>query len=86
SSDVAVFTLGHCNLITALCRHNKVPEEGEDDGVLEPVKGFDVKYYHSRFKSGPVNNRVDNGGQGGQEEGGEDPGLQDMMEEIDRFD
>ncbi|MCI44851.1 hypothetical protein A2U01_0066090, partial [Trifolium medium] len=22
SSDAAVFTLGHCNLITALCRHN----------------------------------------------------------------
>ncbi|MCI96020.1 hypothetical protein A2U01_0117319, partial [Trifolium medium] len=48
--------MGHCNLITALCRHIKVPEEGEDDGELEPVKGLDVKYYHSRFKSGPVNN------------------------------
>ncbi|MCI43963.1 hypothetical protein A2U01_0065202, partial [Trifolium medium] len=48
SCEAAVFTLGHCNLITALCRYNKVPEEGEDDGVLEPVKGLDVKYYHSR--------------------------------------
>ncbi|MCI78745.1 hypothetical protein A2U01_0100016, partial [Trifolium medium] len=37
SSDAAVFTLGHCNLITALCHRNKVPEEGENDGVLEPV-------------------------------------------------
>ncbi|MCI82167.1 hypothetical protein A2U01_0103441, partial [Trifolium medium] len=25
---------------TALCRHNKVPEEGDDDGVLEPVKDW----------------------------------------------
>ncbi|MCI48327.1 hypothetical protein A2U01_0069570, partial [Trifolium medium] len=71
SSDAAVFTLGHCNLITALCRHNKVPEEGEDDGELEPVKGLDVKYYHSRFKAGPVNNRGNNGGQGENEEEGE---------------
>ncbi|MCI90069.1 hypothetical protein A2U01_0111359, partial [Trifolium medium] len=62
-----------------------VPEEGEDDGVLELVKGFDVKYYHSRFKSGPVNNNQgDNEGQG--EEEGEDTGLQEVMEEIDRFD
>ncbi|MCI52518.1 hypothetical protein A2U01_0073763, partial [Trifolium medium] len=45
SSDAAVFTLGHCNLITALCRRNKVLEEGEDDGVLEPVKGLDYKYF-----------------------------------------
>ncbi|MCI60617.1 hypothetical protein A2U01_0081873, partial [Trifolium medium] len=68
SSDAAVFTLGHCNLITALCRRNKVPEEGEDDGVLEPVKGLDYKYFHSRFSSGPVNNRGGNAGQGENEE------------------
>ncbi|MCI41126.1 hypothetical protein A2U01_0062359, partial [Trifolium medium] len=80
----AVFTLGHCNLITALCRHNKVHEEGEDDGVLEPVKALDVKYYRSRFKSGPVNNHGDDGGQGANEE--EDHGLREDMEEIDRFD
>ncbi|MCI42537.1 hypothetical protein A2U01_0063774, partial [Trifolium medium] len=55
SCEASVFTLGHCNLITALCRHNRVPKEGEDDGELEPVKGLDVKYYHSRFKAGPVN-------------------------------
>ncbi|MCI67076.1 hypothetical protein A2U01_0088334, partial [Trifolium medium] len=82
SSDAAVFTLGHCNLITALCRRNKVPEEGEDDGVLEQVKGLDYKYYHARFSSGPVNNRGGNGGQDGNEEGGEDEGMQDVMEEI----
>ncbi|MCI56861.1 hypothetical protein A2U01_0078112, partial [Trifolium medium] len=51
------------------------------DGVLEPVKGLDVKYYHSRFKVGPVNN---NQGENGEE--GEDPGLREVMEEIDRFD
>ncbi|MCI94572.1 hypothetical protein A2U01_0115870, partial [Trifolium medium] len=27
SSEAAVFTLGHCNLITVLCLQNKVPEE-----------------------------------------------------------
>ncbi|MCI34369.1 hypothetical protein A2U01_0055588, partial [Trifolium medium] len=87
SSDAAVFTLGHCNLITALCRCNKVPEEGEDDGVLEPVKGLDYKYYHARFSVGPVNNRGDHGGQEGNEEVNEqDQGMQDVMEEIDRFD
>ncbi|MCI72349.1 hypothetical protein A2U01_0093612 [Trifolium medium] len=48
-------------MITALCRRNKVPEEGEDDGVLELVKGLDYKYYHARFGSGPVNNRGGNG-------------------------
>ncbi|MCI11143.1 hypothetical protein A2U01_0032243, partial [Trifolium medium] len=69
SCEASVFTLGHCNLITALCCYNKVPEEGEDDGVLVPVKGLDVKYYHSRFKSGPVNNNHgDNVGQGENEE------------------
>ncbi|MCI95701.1 hypothetical protein A2U01_0117000, partial [Trifolium medium] len=54
--------------------------------VLEPVKGLDYKYYHSRFSSGPVNNRGDNGGQDGNEEVGEDPELRETMEEIDRFD
>ncbi|MCI56968.1 hypothetical protein A2U01_0078219, partial [Trifolium medium] len=64
SCEAAAFTLGHCNLITALCRFNKVPEEGEADGELEPIKGLDVKYYRSRFKSGPVNNNQgDNVGQ-----------------------
>ncbi|MCI42464.1 hypothetical protein A2U01_0063701, partial [Trifolium medium] len=83
SSDAAVFTLGHCNLITALCRHNKVPEEWEDDGVLEPVKGLDYKYFHAQFSAGPVNNRGGNEGQDGNEEDG---GLHDVMEEIDHFD
>ncbi|MCI76415.1 hypothetical protein A2U01_0097685, partial [Trifolium medium] len=66
-----------------MCRRNKVPEEGEDDGVLEPVKSLDYKYFHSRFSSGPVNNRGGNDGQDGNEE---DEGLRDVMEEIDRFD
>ncbi|MCI41791.1 hypothetical protein A2U01_0063025, partial [Trifolium medium] len=57
------------------------------DGELEPVKGLDVKYYRSRFKSGPVHhNQGGNGGQGENEEEGEDQGLQEVMEEIDRFD
>ncbi|MCI93308.1 hypothetical protein A2U01_0114606, partial [Trifolium medium] len=65
-----VFTLGHCNLITALCRRNKVPVE-EDDGELEPVKGLDYKYFHSRFSAGSVNHRGDQGGQGENEEEGD---------------
>ncbi|MCI77999.1 hypothetical protein A2U01_0099269, partial [Trifolium medium] len=70
--------------ITALCRRNKVPEE-EDDGVLEPVKGLDYKYFHARFSSGPMNNRGGNDGQEGNKEE-EYQGMQDVMEEIDRFD
>ncbi|MCI92061.1 hypothetical protein A2U01_0113357, partial [Trifolium medium] len=69
-----------CNLITALCRRNKVPEE-EDDGVLEPVKGLDYKYFHARFSSRSVNNRGGNDGQEGNEEE-EDQGMRDVMEEI----
>ncbi|MCI93400.1 hypothetical protein A2U01_0114698, partial [Trifolium medium] len=61
-------------------------EEGDDDGVLEPVKGFDYKYFHARVSAGPINNRGGNGGQDGNEEAGEDKGMQDVMEEIDRFD
>ncbi|MCI70324.1 hypothetical protein A2U01_0091587, partial [Trifolium medium] len=49
------------------------------------VKGLDYKYYHSRFRSGPVNNRGGNGGQGENEEE-EDQGMHDVMEEIDHFD
>ncbi|MCI75042.1 hypothetical protein A2U01_0096309, partial [Trifolium medium] len=75
--DAAVFTLGHCNLITALCRRNKVPEEGEDDGVLESVKGLDYKYFHSKFGSGPVNNRGGNGGRDGNEEAEEEQEMHD---------
>ncbi|MCI37154.1 hypothetical protein A2U01_0058378, partial [Trifolium medium] len=80
SSDAAVFTLGHCNLITALCRRSKVPEEGEDDSVLEPVKSLDYEYFHARFSAGPVNNRGDHGGHDGNEEVGEeqDQGMQDV--------
>ncbi|MCI34817.1 hypothetical protein A2U01_0056038, partial [Trifolium medium] len=94
SSDAAVFTLGHCNLITALCGRNKVPEEGEDDGDLEPVKGLDYKYYHARF-SAEVGEEHDqemhdqeNGGHNGNEEVGEehDQEMHDVMEEIDHFD
>ncbi|MCI88111.1 hypothetical protein A2U01_0109397, partial [Trifolium medium] len=58
-----------------------------DDGELEPVKGLDVKYYHSRFKSGPVNNNQgNNGGQDENEEEGNDQELHEVMEEIDRYD
>ncbi|MCI59675.1 hypothetical protein A2U01_0080930, partial [Trifolium medium] len=70
--------MGHCNLITALCRRNKVPEEGEDDGELEPDKGLDVKYYHSQFKLGPVNNNQ--GGNGDQDENEEEGNDHELHE------
>ncbi|MCI37596.1 hypothetical protein A2U01_0058820, partial [Trifolium medium] len=93
SHEGNVFTLGHCNLITALCRANKVPEEGEYDGELEPIKALDSKYFY-RYKAGPVgNNQGANKAQGVQEEEEnveaaqtEDQGMDDIMEEIDRFD
>ncbi|MCI26481.1 hypothetical protein A2U01_0047677, partial [Trifolium medium] len=93
SNEANVFTLGHCNLITALCRANHVPEEGDDDGELEPVKALDVNYFN-RFKAGPVaNNQGANVAQGVHEEEehveaahADDQGLDDVMEEIDRFD
>ncbi|MCI19624.1 hypothetical protein A2U01_0040783, partial [Trifolium medium] len=47
------FTLGHCNLIMALCRAKHVPEEGEDDGEWEPIKSMTAKYFN-RYSAGPV--------------------------------
>ncbi|MCI82273.1 hypothetical protein A2U01_0103547, partial [Trifolium medium] len=52
---------------------------------MEPVKELDYKYFHSRFKAGPINNHGDNGGQDGNEEE-EDQGMCEVMEEIDHFD
>ncbi|MCI18079.1 hypothetical protein A2U01_0039230, partial [Trifolium medium] len=93
SNEANVFTLGHCNLITALCRANNVPEEGEDDGELEPIKALDAKYFY-RYKAGPVaNNQGVNVAQGVHQEEehveaahADDQGMDDVMEEIDRFD
>ncbi|MCI11498.1 hypothetical protein A2U01_0032599, partial [Trifolium medium] len=94
SHEANVFTLGHCNLITALCRSNNVPEEGDDDGELEPVKALDTKYFNTRYKAGPVgNNRGVNVEQGVNMEEEQvdatredDQELDGVMEDIDRFD
>ncbi|MCI67230.1 hypothetical protein A2U01_0088488, partial [Trifolium medium] len=74
-------------------RANNVPEEGDDDGELEPIKALDVKYFNS-YKAGPVaNNQGVNVEQGMHEEEEHveaahehDQGIDDVMEEIDRFD
>ncbi|GAU45471.1 hypothetical protein TSUD_13140 [Trifolium subterraneum] len=46
------FRLGHCNLITALCRDLHVPELDEDD-VFHPVAPLTFETYRS-FSVGPV--------------------------------
>ncbi|GAU36667.1 hypothetical protein TSUD_15800 [Trifolium subterraneum] len=46
------FRLGHCNLITALCRDLHVPELDEDD-VFHPVAPLTFETYRS-FSAGPV--------------------------------
>ncbi|MCI12967.1 hypothetical protein A2U01_0034078, partial [Trifolium medium] len=80
------FSLGHCNLVTALCRHKKVPENF-DDGEVTPIRSMTWKYFNE-FESGPVE-EID--AEEHEEEAANvgnvnDQGLDDDMEEIDRFD
>jgi hypothetical protein len=46
------FSLGHCNLITALCRHLKVPETFEDPPFY-PIKAMTFAYYND-FEEDPI--------------------------------
>jgi hypothetical protein len=46
------FSLGHCNLITALCRHLKVPETFEDP-PFSPIKAMTFAYYND-FEEDPI--------------------------------
>jgi hypothetical protein len=46
------FTLGHCNLITALCRAKGVPESDEDNPCL-PIRAMNLRYFRN-YDVGPV--------------------------------
>jgi hypothetical protein len=46
------FTLGHCNLITALCRAKGVPESDEDNPCL-PIRAMNSRYFRN-YDVGPV--------------------------------
>jgi hypothetical protein len=48
----AVFSLGHCNLITALCRFHHVPET-DADNPLQPIRGMTLRYFQN-FEDGPI--------------------------------
>ncbi|KAK2428553.1 hypothetical protein QL285_027066 [Trifolium repens] len=66
------FSLGHCNLITALCRHLKVPETFEDPS-FSPIKAMTFAYYND-FEEDPI------GGAGVENEEDEELNEIDMYE------
>ncbi|CAJ2636695.1 unnamed protein product [Trifolium pratense] len=47
------FTLGHCNLIAALCRANNVPMNVQE-GDLHPVRPLSLSYFIKKFERGPI--------------------------------
>ncbi|CAJ2632603.1 unnamed protein product [Trifolium pratense] len=47
------FTLGHCNLIAALCRASNVPMCVQE-GDLHPVRPLALSYFEKRFERGPI--------------------------------
>ncbi|CAJ2650261.1 unnamed protein product [Trifolium pratense] len=47
------FTLGHCNLIAALCRASNVPMCVQE-GDLHPVRPLSLSYFEKRFERGPI--------------------------------
>ncbi|CAJ2641868.1 unnamed protein product [Trifolium pratense] len=47
------FTLGHCNLIAALCRANNVPMDVQE-GDLHPVRPLSLSYFVKKFERGPI--------------------------------
>ncbi|GAU46578.1 hypothetical protein TSUD_402670 [Trifolium subterraneum] len=46
------FTLGHCNLITALCRAMGVPEKDDDNPCL-PIRAMTLRYFQN-YDAGPI--------------------------------
>ncbi|PNX62064.1 hypothetical protein L195_g060973, partial [Trifolium pratense] len=73
----AIFRLAHCNLITALCQHNHVPEI-ELDTRFKPIRGMTLRYFNG-LDNGPVVVRAREGPEELRE--GED----EEMAEIDRY-
>ncbi|CAJ2642451.1 unnamed protein product [Trifolium pratense] len=47
------FTLGHCNLIAALCRANNVPMNVQE-GDLHPVRPLSLSYFIKKFERGHI--------------------------------
>ncbi|PNX87331.1 hypothetical protein L195_g043418, partial [Trifolium pratense] len=47
------FTLGHCNLIAALCRASNVPMCVQE-GDLHPIRPLSLSYFVKRFERGPI--------------------------------
>ncbi|CAJ2636533.1 unnamed protein product [Trifolium pratense] len=47
------FTLGHCNLIAALCRANNVPMCVQE-GDLHPIRPLSLSYFEKKFERGPI--------------------------------
>ncbi|CAJ2668021.1 unnamed protein product [Trifolium pratense] len=47
------FTLGHCNLIAALCRANNVPMDVQE-GDLHPIRPLSLSYFIKKFERGPI--------------------------------
>ncbi|PNX82278.1 hypothetical protein L195_g038307, partial [Trifolium pratense] len=70
------FTLGHCNLITALCKASGVAA-GTTDADYHPVRPLSLSYFSNKYERGPVMPR---GGGGGARDDAERE-----EEEINRF-
>ncbi|PNX76994.1 hypothetical protein L195_g032954 [Trifolium pratense] len=70
------FTLGHCNLISALCRARNVTVAAHD-GDLHPIRPLSLSYFTKKFERGPMVYRGD--GNAGRDEAAREE------EEINRF-
>ncbi|MCI37330.1 hypothetical protein A2U01_0058554, partial [Trifolium medium] len=88
-NEAGTFTLGHCNLITTLCRRKKVPKSF-DDGELHPIQAMTLKYFNE-YETDPV---IAPAGVNVEGVHVEEPGNveavdaeeeDEMMEEIDRY-
>ncbi|MCI17668.1 hypothetical protein A2U01_0038818, partial [Trifolium medium] len=88
-----VFSLGHCNLITALCRYNGVPEP-EREKPYKAIRAMTLRYFES-YDDSPIvaqqpvarargNRRAAPVREEPQEEEEEEEEDEDM-EEIDRY-
>ncbi|GAU42965.1 hypothetical protein TSUD_143020 [Trifolium subterraneum] len=76
------FTLGHCNLITALCRARGVPETDDDNPFL-PIRAMTLRYFQN-YDAGPVGARP-RAARARANVAREDPEEDEEMIEIDRY-
>jgi hypothetical protein len=78
----ASFTLGHCNLITALCRARGVPESEEDTPLL-PIRAMNLTYFR-KYDTGPVDTQP-RGARARQDVAREAQEEDEVMIEIDQY-